>query len=102
MLLSISSDFIFISENVVSKRKCLVYFFGVEVDQEFGREVKAEWLLVVFSELGNFNEGFEIAGDEETGGVDDLCLVKDRQVCLKVLKRILEASSKVSAECSES
>jgi hypothetical protein len=75
-----------------------VHLGSVVLDQETGRQVVPEGLIVLGGELGVGEEGVEVGGNEEGRGVEEGGLIEHGEVGGEVLGLVLEAGSKVGAE----
>ena len=91
-------SFVFVGEDVVGVFHGLEHCLKLELNEENRRKVVAEGDIVLSSIGSNLEESVLVAGDEETSGVDNLCVGELSHVCIKVRHLVLTSSSKVSAE----
>jgi len=96
--LSEALGLILVAEHVVGVLENSIYLISVELDQEAGREVVPEGLIVLGGESRIVHKGVEVGGDEEGGGIEERCLLEGLLVGCQVLNLILYAGGQVGTE----
>jgi len=96
--LSEALGLILVAEHVVGMLENSIYLISVELDQEAGREVVPEGLVVLGGESRIVHKGVEVGGDEEGGGIEERCLLEGLLVGCQVLNLILYAGGQVGTE----